>query len=307
MNRMDRLTAMVLLLQDKPRTSNEMAGHFEVSRRTILRDVQALCEIGVPVISQEGVGGGYSLPDEYRIRPLPLNTKEAILLLLALGVVEQLSASPFATERASLLAKLRALVPDKALPEADATLERVSLAMPHKQEAPYLDELLQATREKGWVNVLYHSSRGKSELLLQPVRLWCAGGLWYCRAFSHSNEEDRTYRVDRFEEVEAADPPEQVVQRSVLPYSHPSHPEVVIRLTAAGVVEAEREQHLGHAVQRADDGSGIWRFRCPPSEFDWLSRYVLRMGLDALIEEPPDLRERVRKLSEDILSHHAKR
>src|SRR5918996_482286 len=98
MNRVDRLTAIILLLQDRPRTCGEIAAHFEVSRRTILRDVQALCEMGVPVISQDGLHGGYSLPPEFHVRPLPLNTKEAILLLLALGALEELSASPFAAE-----------------------------------------------------------------------------------------------------------------------------------------------------------------------------------------------------------------
>src|SRR2546427_612593 len=62
MNRIERLTAILMLLQDKPRSATEIARHFEVSKRTILRDVQALCEMGVPVIAQDGARGGYSLP-----------------------------------------------------------------------------------------------------------------------------------------------------------------------------------------------------------------------------------------------------
>jgi predicted DNA-binding transcriptional regulator YafY len=60
MNRTDRLTAILLLLQERSRTAGEIARHFEVSRRTVLRDVQALCEIGVPIVAREGVGGGAS-------------------------------------------------------------------------------------------------------------------------------------------------------------------------------------------------------------------------------------------------------
>jgi len=57
MNRVDRLTAILLLLQERPRTSEEIARRFEVSKRTVLRDVQALSEMGVPVIARDGAGG----------------------------------------------------------------------------------------------------------------------------------------------------------------------------------------------------------------------------------------------------------
>ena len=58
MTRTDRLAAIILLLQDRPRTCAEIARQFEVSRRTVMRDVQALCEIGVPVIARDGAAGG---------------------------------------------------------------------------------------------------------------------------------------------------------------------------------------------------------------------------------------------------------
>ena len=84
MTRIERLAAILLLLQQRPHTSEEIAAHFEVSRRTVLRDVQALSEMGVPVIAREGPGGGYALPAEYHTTPLPLTANEAFLLLLAL-------------------------------------------------------------------------------------------------------------------------------------------------------------------------------------------------------------------------------
>jgi predicted DNA-binding transcriptional regulator YafY len=307
MNRMDRLTAMVLMLQDRSRTAGEMAGHFEVSRRTILRDVQALCEIGVPVISREGVGGGYSLPAEYRVRSLPLNTNETILLLFALGALQKLGASPFAAERVSLVAKLRAMVPHQALPEADAAMEHLGLIMPHRQKAPFLDQLVEHTRNSDWISAAYRSARGTSNCLLQPRRLWCHGGLWYCRALSHDHGTERTYRVDRFERVLRTDPPTQPTPVPCLPYDDPSHPEVCIRLSTLAVAEAELEPDLGYAVVRLEDGTGHWRFRCPPSEHAWLSRYLLRMGSEITIESPADLRERVRVLAQKMAEHHVER
>ncbi len=104
MNRTERLTAILLLLQEKGRqrrhTAEEIAARFEVSRRTILRDIQALCEMGVPVLAQEGVGGGYALPPEFTLPPLPLKLREAVLMLLSLNTLASLADTPFAPERA---------------------------------------------------------------------------------------------------------------------------------------------------------------------------------------------------------------
>ncbi len=81
MNRIDRLTAILLLLQGGKRTAGEIAQRFEVSKRTILRDIQALCEIGIPIIAELGTSGGYSLPSDYSLPPLAL-TLVAILYII---------------------------------------------------------------------------------------------------------------------------------------------------------------------------------------------------------------------------------
>src|SRR5512147_618357 len=111
MNHIERLAAILLLLQEHPHTSEEIARRFEISRRTVLRDVQALSEMGVPVIAREGPGGGYTLPADYHTQPLPLTRNEAFLLLLSLAAVERLSDLPFKHELASLQVKLRAVLP----------------------------------------------------------------------------------------------------------------------------------------------------------------------------------------------------
>ncbi|MGH9762037.1 MAG: helix-turn-helix transcriptional regulator [Blastocatellia bacterium] len=68
MNRMERLTAILLLLQDKPRTSDDIAGRFEVSKRTVLRDMQALSEMGMPIIARDGARGVTLFPATLSLR-----------------------------------------------------------------------------------------------------------------------------------------------------------------------------------------------------------------------------------------------
>ncbi len=306
MNRIERLTATLLLLQEKPRTSSEIARHFEVSKRTVLRDVQALCEMGVPIVSQDGAGGGYSLPSGYRLPPLPLTSNEAFLLLLALGAINRLADTPFRQERASLAAKLRALLPDAQRSEVERMLATVSMEVPERvQRSPFLEALMSAAREERWVLVTYRSSARLSSLHILPRQITAQNGYWYCRAYTFERQEERTYRVDRIEDVSPAEehfkparPP------GPKPYGHDSHPEVTITLTARGVAYVESEPHLGHHIQRHADGTGVLTFRCPPSELDYYARYLAGLADDAQVQGPQELRELLAKRGDKLLEQY---
>src|SRR5262245_61426018 len=205
MNRIDRLTGILLLLQERPRTSEEIARRFEVSRRTVLRDVQALCEIGVPIVAREGVGGGYSLPGDYLLAPLPLTTHEAFLLLLALHTMTRLAGALFAEEQSSLVAKLRAILPQTLVTAAEGLLATVSVDVPARNHStPFLDDLIAAAHAGHWVRVIYQSAERRSVQHLLPQQVFAQSGLWYCRAMAHERGEERLYRVDRICALEPA-------------------------------------------------------------------------------------------------------
>src|SRR5260370_2126592 len=94
MNRIDRLTAIILLLQGGRRTAREIARRFEVSKRTVFRDIEALCEMGVPIVAESGTHGGYTLMPDYTLAPLQLTLREALLLRLALRTLSPLAEPP---------------------------------------------------------------------------------------------------------------------------------------------------------------------------------------------------------------------
>jgi predicted DNA-binding transcriptional regulator YafY len=307
MNRIERLTAILLLLQEQPRTSEEIARQFEVSRRTVLRDVQALCEMGVPIVAREGVGGGYSLPANYRIAPPPLTVHETFLLLLSLSAITRLADAPFAQERASLLAKLRALLPGQ-LPDVEPLLAAVSLEVPERQErAPLLEPLVRAAQERRWVQIIYQSADRRSTQHILPHQISTSNGYWYCRAYAYEHEEERTYRVDRILALTPADEQVQgMTAPTPLPYNHESHPQVVVELTARGVAHVESEPHLGQQIQRHPDGSGSLDFRCPPGELDWWARYFAGLGADAHVHTPPELRTCLAQLGQKLVEQYGK-
>jgi len=349
MNRIDRLTAIILLLQGGRRTASEIARRFEVSKRTVFRDIEALCEMGVPIVTEAGTHGGYTLMPDYSLAPLQLTARETLLLRLALSSVSQLADMPFKQERESLLAKIQALLPARHQQDIDQLLQTIRLDIPDRNYAtPFIEQLLESARAGQWLCVSYRSERRTSEQTILPHRLYSAGGFWYCEAYSYERQEERTYRVDRFVAVSAtqASSPSSTSGQArgphnrsaphqgkhevptssphpplaptfpaptyhaptigqTLPYDHPSHPEVHIRLTARGILVMERDPQLGNNIRWLDEAEGLLCFRCPPSEYDWLVRTLLSLGRDAEVLAPDVLRNLVRQAAQDIVNKYS--
>ncbi len=306
MNRIDRLTAILLLLQGGKRTAREIAHRFEVSRRTIQRDIDALCEMGIPIAADLGVSGGYSLPPDYSLPPLALTLHEALLLRLALSSVSQLSETPFKQERESLLAKVQTLLPRREHEELDQLTQTLSLDVPSQPyPTPFLDHLLESARAKQWVAVTYSSEKEISQQTLLPMHVRTEAGLWYCEAYSSERKATRVYRVDRFLEVKAAPSPPQLQHpASPIVHVHPSFPEVCIHLTARGVLRLEREPYLAARIQPQGNGEGLLSVRLRREEYDWLVRILLTLGTNAKVLEPEALRIRVQQEAQEIACHY---
>ncbi|HKG24485.1 MAG TPA: HTH domain-containing protein, partial [Thermomicrobiales bacterium] len=130
MNRSDRLTGIIIALQTRRQTAAQLAERFEVSRRTILRDVDALSQIGVPVVALPGSGGGFELVDGYWLQPVQLTSDEAGALLLAARSLTDHPAGPLAGPGRSAVDKLRAALRPDVLSEAEQELGRLQLAPP---------------------------------------------------------------------------------------------------------------------------------------------------------------------------------
>jgi predicted DNA-binding transcriptional regulator YafY len=221
----------------------------------------------------------------------------------------KLSDTPFRPERASLLAKLQALLPEPLPPGVEQLLAVAGMDVPERtQHAPFLEALLQAAQQQQWLQVTYRSAEQLSTQHLFPRRVTTQHGYWYCQAYAFEHEEERTYRVDRIVTLTLADERFQATPApETLPYGHDSHPQVVVKLTARGVSYVESEPHLGQSVQRNPDGTGYLAFRCPPSELNWFARYFAGFGPEAEVCTPPELRQRLWQLGQKLAAQYRQR
>lgn len=209
MNRTDRLLAIVLELQRKgKRRAEDLAATFEISRRTVYRDVQALCEAGVPVVSLPGQG--YALMDGYFLPPLSFSTDEATMLLLGSEFVAKHFDAQYKTAAQSASRKIEAALSDKLREEVRYLQGSIALVpMSVKDnEGETLHKIRRAVIERKSVRFLYHtrfSEDGSSQRNTReadPYGLINYFGAWYLIAYCHLRKALRNFRLDRLTEIQ---------------------------------------------------------------------------------------------------------
>ena len=251
--RADRLVALLLLLQSRGRvTAAEAADALEVSERTARRDLEALSMAGIPVYSQQGRNGGWSLIGGARTDLTGLKADEARALFLVAG--------PESVATPELKAALRKLV--RALPETmRASAEAASNAVMIDPAAwghfaagrvpLHLGALQQAVVEGVAVTLGYADRAGRStERVVHPLGLVAKDGTWYLVAGTDAGQ--RTFRVSRVRSVELTD----------IPVERPSDFDLEAAWTGiAAEVDARRAPFTSRAtVERAAVDYLRWQF-----------------------------------------------
>ena len=309
---MDRLVAIVIALQQRPETAQSLADKFEVSRRTILRDMQALAEMGVPVWAESGPAGGFRLMEGYRLPPLQLDRQEALTVLLALRALTRLSDTPFRQARWTAIDKIRAILPKPMLEAAEPVLDRVEIDMPRRKvKTPLLPELTEHAAASRWIRADYRSASSRRWLELLPRRVYAAHGFWYCEAYSAFHEETRTFRVDRMMSIEPIDGPAAEPERGAAPgpaeraAGAPSV-RIVARLTYRGALLAEQDEHIGERVRQIADDEWEVDFHCPAEEWNWAVRFFYALGTDAEVTEPERLRWEIAGLARRVCERYGR-
>ncbi|WP_308640144.1 YafY family protein [Paenibacillus silvisoli] len=295
---MDRLMAILIALQQEPSTAKRLAEKFEVTKRTILRDMQSLSEMGIPIYAVSGPSGGFRLMDGFKLPPLQLDAGEALAVFFALRSLTKMADTPFRQARWTVLDKLRAVMPEHTLSHIETHLAYVEVEVPQRSvQSPHLSELLIYTAEAKWVRVHYRSEKQTRWLRLWPRKIYAAHGYWYCEAYSVTHEEMRTFRIDRMIAVEGTEPTREEAARAASLLEQPAEQagetftRIVATLTYRGALLAEQDPHMGDDVKQADEETWEVDFLCPASEWSWAERFFFTLGMDAEVKEPAHLRE----------------
>jgi predicted DNA-binding transcriptional regulator YafY len=210
MNRIDRLYALVEELRaagPRGRTARQLAHRFELSVRTIERDLSALGQAGVPLATKQGRTGGYTLDRSMSLPPLNFTPGEAAAVAVALSRNEHVL---FTRDARSALQKIVAAMPERAIAEARATAEKVRLLVQPAPDpdAEIAETIWRAVRDSEVLRIRYVDVGGvETERDVEPQHVVVGPNGSYLSAGCHLRGDERVFRMDRITQAERTPSP----------------------------------------------------------------------------------------------------
>jgi predicted DNA-binding transcriptional regulator YafY len=202
MNRLDRLTSILIQLQSKRLiTAREIAKRFEVTNRTIYRDIQTLRLAGVPIGEEEGKG--YFLVEGYRLPPVMFTIEEARALVTTSKILNYHSEDSLQQNYESALLKIKAVLSLNDKDKLEFLNSRIGFQKPWAPASLYLDNIQHSITENEKLKIKYQS-RGEeqlSERIVHPYAVYFSGAVWSTIAFCELRNEIREFRLDRIKEL----------------------------------------------------------------------------------------------------------
>ena len=303
-NTATRLITLIFLLQNQPnQKASELAEKLGVSLRTVHRYFEMLDEMGIPVYSERGPYGGFSLVRGYKMPPLVFTLEEAVAVVLGTGLVQELWGDLYRESARGALAKLENLLPEEQAREVAWARSSLTATGMHradlKLQTPALEKLRRATREHRSVTILYQTSQipHPTERGLDPYALVHRWGWWYVIGFCHVHKEIRTFRVDRIAEVTLRETSftksAEFDLQDYLKHEMQNQPQIIARLKfdAASANIVAGNHSYWQTVEPQTDGSVEVTFPSPTLE--WAASSALMYGPAVEVLEPPELRTMV--------------
>ena len=191
--KIDRLIGILsVLLQSKQTTAPELAQLFEVSRRTINRDIETLSKAGVPIMTLQGSGGGISIMDGYRVDRTILTSKDMRMILAGLRSLDSVSGSSYYGQ---LMEKLE-IGSSQFVSGKDSVL--IDLSSWYRNTlTPKIEAIQQAIEDRHLLSFRYFAPSGESERLIEPYYLIFRWSSWYVWGWCTEREDFRLFKLNR--------------------------------------------------------------------------------------------------------------
>lgn len=203
MNRLDRLTSILIQLQSKRLTiAREIAERFEVTHRTIYRDIQTLRRAGVPIGEEEG--RGYFLVEGYRLPPVMFTMEEARALVTTSKILHYHTEDSLKQNYESALFKIKAVLSLTDKDKLEYLNARIGFHKPWAPPSLYLDRIQHSITESEKLKILYQSRNEEhtTERIIRPCAVYFSGAVWTTIAFCELRHEIREFRLDRIKGLE---------------------------------------------------------------------------------------------------------
>ncbi|MCI9342921.1 MAG: YafY family transcriptional regulator [Lachnospiraceae bacterium] len=203
--KVDRLVSIIMILLDKKRIgAQELADMFEVSPRTIYRDIDAINMAGIPVRGASGVGGGFEIMQEYKVDKKVFSADDLSALLMGLS---SLSGMIRGDELVHALAKVKSFIPADRAKEIELKVNQICIDlspwMGNRNIQPYLETIKSALQENKLLSFEYIAHHGnKTARTAEPYQLVLKGNHWYLQGYCRIRNDFRLFRLSRMSNLQ---------------------------------------------------------------------------------------------------------
>ena len=314
MNRIDRLTAILVHLQGKPRVPIEdLEERFEVSRRTIFRDIRALLEAGVPIGGEAGVG--YFIVEGYHLPPVVFNKEEAGAILLGSKLIEKNADIQTTRHFQEAMYKIKAVLRyrDKEfLDTLENSISVVGSPMVAHTGFPesHISELQEVLATGKVIRISYYSNYKDqlTEREVEPLGLVHYSSRWHLIGFCKLRQDFRDFRTDRIKDI-------KILEVTFDRKTHPDFMSFVQRMTGGTDVKEARiaftrkvarwiqEQRYYYGFVEEKVKGEVVEMSFMTHHYHHLARWLMMFGTEAMVISPKELQEQLVAFAQELVEH----
>lgn len=287
--KIDRLIGIITTLQQKKTvTAPYLAEKFEVSRRTISRDIEDICKAGIPIVTTQGANGGISIMEGFALDTTVFTEQELTAIFTGLKSLDSVSNSPYAERLAQKLG-------GSSLVElADHMV--IDLSSFYKDDlAAKIEQIRLAIRETRCITFHYCYEKGEADKHIEPYLIVFKWSDWYVFGFCGERRDFRMYKLRRMWDLAVTD--EMFAVREIPGEkkqfgSHMTDDYVITAVYDASVKYRLVEEYGHHSFKELEDGSLYteWGFTRQKDAVEWF----LRFGDRVKVLGPPEMVERMK-------------
>jgi predicted DNA-binding transcriptional regulator YafY len=303
--RIERLLAItIMLLSRRSVTAARLAERFDISVRTVYRDIEALNAAGIPVVSYQGAGGGYCLMENYRIDRQVFSLDDMVSILAAFkGINASLSHERFE----QIIDKIDSLIPADKKSRLRRQIQPLAFDLspwgPTSHISHYMSQIYEAIVETRLIAFSYYDFAGaQSRRTVEPLTILCKSFAWYCFGYCRLRRDFRMFKLARMRDVvtlsERFSPREASYKECLFAHEKPPH------LTKITLLFPERRRaHVEEYYHETDIHcmpDGALRVVMEIPEDEWVYGMLLSYGPDVEVLAPEHIRGIIADRAEKI-------
>lgn len=316
MNRIDRLMGITLLLQGRRVTrAEDIADHFEISLRTVYRDIAALSEVGVPIVAEAGVG--YCLMKGYYLPPIMFTKDEATALGMAAMALQRSSEPSLEASIGSALMKVKAALPREQLVRLEKVEESVAFGWQkekrnHENGVASLVDVQACLADSKAMRINYRTG-GRNEIttrIVEPLGLIYYSERWHVIAWCCLRNDYRDFRLDRIDKLDmlkdAATVHGDFDLQQYLEDQRFEHEttQAKVFVKEFSLDRAKRDWALGLIGEEVVEGGSI--LTLATGSLEWMLGWLLSFRDNVSVVGPPELKDMLVKEARRLVDVYAK-